>query len=51
MRVSWPKCIACFFVFLFTPPGILIFDQFNVASLPANLVAIPALGFVILPLV
>ncbi len=43
--------IQCFFVLLFAPPGVLIFSQLNVAGLPANLVAIPALSFLILPLV
>jgi len=40
-----------YFIALFAPLGILIFGQLNLAGLPANLVAIPALSFVILPLV
>ena len=39
-----------YFTVLFAPVGILVFGQWNPASLPANLVAIPLTGFVILPL-
>lgn len=40
-----------FFTLLFVPPGMMIFGQVTPASLPANLVAIPAVSFVLLPLV
>jgi competence protein ComEC len=40
-----------YFIALFAPLGVLIFGQLNLAGLPANLVAIPLLSFVILPLV
>ena len=43
--------LQCFFVILLAPPGALIFGQLNVAGLPANLLAIPALSLLILPLV
>jgi len=43
--------LQCFFSLLFAPLALLIFDQLNPASLPANLVAIPALSFLILPMV
>jgi len=41
---------ACF-IALFAPLGVVIFGQLNPAGMPANLVAIPLLSFVILPLV
>jgi competence protein ComEC len=40
-----------YFIVLFAPLGVLFFGQLNLAGLPANLVAIPLLSFVILPLV
>jgi len=40
-----------YFIALFAPLGVLFFGQLNLAGLPANLVAIPLLSFVILPLV
>jgi competence protein ComEC len=43
--------LQCCFTVLLAPLGILIFGQLNVAGLPANLVAIPALSLLILPLV
>ncbi len=43
--------LQCFFTLLFAPLGLLIFGQLNPASLPANLVAIPALSILILPTV
>ena len=43
--------IQCFFSLLFAPLGVIIFGQLNPASLPANLLAIPALSLLILPLV
>lgn len=41
--------LQCYFVLLFAPPGVLIFAQLNLAGLPANMVAIPALSLLILP--
>lgn len=43
--------LQCFFALLFAPLGVIIFGQLNPASLPANLLAIPALSLLILPLV
>ena len=43
--------LQCYFSLLFAPLGIIIFGQLNPASLPANLVAIPALSLLILPVV
>jgi competence protein ComEC len=43
--------LQCCFVVLLAPLGALIFGQLNVAGLPANLLAIPALSLLILPLV
>ena len=43
--------LQCCFVVLLAPLGVLIFGQLNVAGLPANLLAIPALSLLILPLV
>ena len=40
-----------YFVLLFAPLGVLIFGQLNFAGLPANLVAIPLLSLLILPIV
>lgn len=49
----WQQLLAlqCSFSILFVPIGILIFDQFNPAGLLANIVAIPLVSFVVLPLV
>lgn len=43
--------LQCCFTLLLAPLGVLIFGQLNVAGLPANLLAIPALSLLILPLV
>jgi len=43
--------LQCCFTVLLAPLGVLIFGQLNVAGLPANLLAIPALSLLILPLV
>jgi competence protein ComEC len=40
-----------YFVLLFAPLGVFIFGQVNFAGLPANLVAIPLLSLLILPIV
>ena len=50
---GWRQLIIlqCYFMLLFAPLGMFIFGQFNVASLPANLVAIPLLSLLILPIV
>ena len=50
---GWRQMVVLrgYFVLLFAPPGVLIFGQLNVAGLPANLVAIPALSALILPTV
>ena len=40
-----------YFTLLFAPLGVFIFGQINVSALPANLVAIPLLSLLILPLV
>jgi competence protein ComEC len=50
---SWRQLLVlqtCF-TLLFAPLGVLIFGQISVASLPANLIAIPALSLLILPAV
>ncbi|UCH40907.1 MAG: DNA internalization-related competence protein ComEC/Rec2, partial [Gammaproteobacteria bacterium] len=41
--------LQIFFSLLFAPVGALVFNQFNPASLPANLVAIPLISFIVLP--
>jgi len=43
--------LQAYFVLLFAPLGALIFGQISFAGLPANLVAIPLLSLLILPLV
>ena len=43
--------LQCGFSLLFAPLGLLIFEQFNPAGLPANLVAIPVISFIVLPAV
>jgi competence protein ComEC len=43
--------LQVYFIALSAPLNVLIFGQLNLAGLPANLVAIPLLSFVILPLV
>ncbi|MGD8347879.1 MAG: DNA internalization-related competence protein ComEC/Rec2 [Gammaproteobacteria bacterium] len=43
--------LQLYFTLLFTPVGMLLFGQLSPASLPANLVAIPAVSFVLLPAV
>jgi len=43
--------LQCFFSVLFAPIGALVFNQFNLASWPANIIAIPLISFVVLPLV
>jgi competence protein ComEC len=50
---AWRQLLVLqgYFIVLFAPLGVLIFGQLNLAGLPANLVAIPLLSFVILPLV
>ena len=50
---AWRQLLVlqCYFTLLFAPLGILVFGQLNLAGLPANMVAIPLLSFVILPLV
>ena len=50
---AWRQLLVLqgYFIALFAPLGVLIFGQLNLAGLPANLVAIPLLSFVILPLV
>jgi competence protein ComEC len=40
-----------YFTLLFAPLGVFIFGQINISALPANLVAIPLLSLLILPLV
>jgi len=40
-----------YFTLLFAPLGVFIFGQVNVSALPANLIAIPLLSLLILPLV
>ncbi|MBT8146464.1 MAG: DNA internalization-related competence protein ComEC/Rec2, partial [Gammaproteobacteria bacterium] len=49
----WQQLLAlqCCFSILFVPLGILIFNQFNPAALLANIVAIPLVSFVVLPIV
>jgi competence protein ComEC len=49
----WQQLLAlqCCFSILFVPLGIVIFGQFNPAGLAANIVAIPLVSFVVLPLV
>ena len=49
----WRQLIALQFYFslLFLPLGILVFGQVNPAGFGANLVAIPVIGFAVLPLV
>ncbi|MCP4469767.1 MAG: DNA internalization-related competence protein ComEC/Rec2 [Gammaproteobacteria bacterium] len=50
---AWRQLLVLqvYFIALFAPVGVLIFGQLNLAGLPANLVAIPLLSFVILPVV
>jgi competence protein ComEC len=50
---NWRQLLVlqCYFSLLFAPLGAIIFGQLNPASLPANLVAIPALSLLILPTV
>lgn len=50
---GWQQLLVlqCGFSLLFAPLGLLIFEQFNPAGLPANMVAIPVIGFVVLPAV
>ena len=43
--------LQTYFVVLFAPLGVIIFGQISFAGLPANLVAIPSLSLLILPLV
>ena len=43
--------LQCGFSLLFAPLGLLIFEQFNPAGLPANVVAIPVISFIVLPAV
>jgi len=43
--------LQAYFVLLFAPLGVFIFGQINFAGLPANLVAIPLLSLLILPIV
>ena len=43
--------LQCFFSVLFAPLGALVFDQLNPASWPANIIAIPLISFVVLPMV
>lgn len=53
-KLSWWRQLIrlqLYFSLLFLPVGILIFDQLNPASIAANLLAIPMLGFIILPVV
>lgn len=42
--------LQLYFTLLFAPIGAFVFGFFNPAGLPANLVAIPLVGFVVLPL-
>jgi len=50
---KWARLLVlqCYFAILFAPVLLLMFGQFNPASLPANLVAIPAVSLLILPAV
>ena len=50
---GWQQLLMLQFGFslLFAPLGLLIFEQFNPAGLPANLVAIPVISFIVLPAV
>jgi competence protein ComEC len=50
---SWRQLLLlqCYFSLLFAPLGIIMFGQLNPASLPANLVAIPSVSLLILPIV
>jgi len=43
--------LQIYFTLLFAPVGMLLFGQLSPASLPANLVAIPVVSFVLLPAV
>ena len=50
---GWQQLLVlqCGFALLFAPPGLLLFEQFNPAGLPANMVAIPVISFIVLPAV
>ena len=51
-RIPWWRqltLLQLLFCLLFAPIGALLFDQVTPASLPANLVAIPLISFLILP--
>ena len=53
-RLAWWQqllALQCCFSLLFMPLGLLIFEQVNPASFPANIVAIPAISFIVLPTV
>lgn len=51
-RISWWRqliALQCCFSLAMLPLGLLIFEQINPAGLPANLVAIPVISFIVLP--
>ncbi|MCP4391532.1 MAG: DNA internalization-related competence protein ComEC/Rec2 [Gammaproteobacteria bacterium] len=53
-RMPWWQqllSLQCFFSLLFMPLGLLIFDQLNPAGFAANIVAIPVVSFILLPLI
>ncbi len=53
-RMCWWRqllALQCFFSLLFMPLGLLIFDQLNPAGFVANIVAIPLVSFILLPLI
>ncbi|MDH3763218.1 MAG: DNA internalization-related competence protein ComEC/Rec2, partial [Gammaproteobacteria bacterium] len=53
-RMSWWRqllALQCFFSLLFMPLGLLIFDQLNPAGFVANIVAIPLVSFILLPVI
>ncbi len=53
-RLTWWQqllALQCCFSLLFMPLGLLIFEQVNPASFPANIVAIPVISFIVLPVV
>lgn len=53
-RLPWWQqlfLLQCFFTLLLMPVGVLIFGQFNPAGFFANIIAIPMVSFLILPLV
>ena len=53
-RMVWWRqllILQCFFSLLFAPLGVLIFDQLNPAGFLANIIAIPLVSFVVLPMV